>query len=268
MRASYTHIWVLSTEMLTLPPKRGSISVRMKELEQRTGVHREVIRQIMREGLLPDPERPTQNSAIYNEDHVTAIGAVRELQQRSRMTLKEIKATLDRGGLGQDGDSAALPHLETLLANRLGFTGDAVITVAELAERLPSAERDVRAFARLGMLSIVRASGNNSLSLRDARLVEIWEQIREAGFIEERGFPPENIAFYAELARALAAHEAAVFFDNADGVNADDAAAMLHVALPLMLEFFGLLRGKAFLDEVRQRQTVRGEPSSELLPPE
>lgn len=209
---------------------------------------------MIRERLLPQPERPTRNSAIYTEDHVTSVCAVRELQQRSRMTLKEIGSTLDRGGLGDETDPSALPHLEALLAARFGFASDAAVAVSELARRHPQATRDVAAFARLGMLAILPDPEGGSLSLRDARLVEIWARIREAGFVEERGFPPDNIAFYLDLARLLAAREADVFFASGSTIAPEDAAAMLDTALPLMLEFFGLLRGKAFLEEVRRRQ--------------
>ena len=235
----------------------------MRELEQRTGVHREVIRLMIREGLLPEPQRPARNLAVYNEDHVTSIGAVRELQQRSHLTLKEIRAAIDRRGLANGGPPSALPHLQALLASRFGLEDGGSVSVRELATRYPQAERDAAAFAAMGMLTLLDGESGPALTLSDSRLVEIWGEIRDAGFVEEAGFPPENIAFYLDAARKVAASEARVFFENGSTAFSDERAAfMLHLALPLMLEFFGLLRTKAFLSEVHTRSRAGGQRES------
>ncbi|WP_051128866.1 hypothetical protein [Sphingomonas sp. MM-1] len=105
----------------------------------------------------------------------------------------------------------------------------------------------------MGMLELVDSEEGRLISLADSRLIEIWGQIREAGFVEEVGFPPENISFYAEAAELVASSEARVFFQMGDRRIGDEkAAAMLHVALPLMLDFFGLLRIKAFMRHVHR----------------
>lgn len=224
--------------------------MRMAELERRTGVDREVIRILLREGLLPEPHRPARNAAIYDERHVRAVAAVRDLQRSSRLTLREIKRALAGEGLKR-GSPSTYRRLEELLAERLRVAGQGQIPLARIAERFPKAERDAAAFAGMGMLTIVEAADGPCLSLSDARLVEIWGQIREAGFVEETGFPPENIAFYLSSAEEVAAREWATFSENSGGRVADEAAAqMLHIALPLMLDFFGILRNKAFLRNV------------------
>jgi hypothetical protein len=106
------------------------------------------------------------------------------------------------------------------------------------------------------MLRILHGSDGDALTLADARLVEIWGAIRDAGFVEEAGFPPDNIAFYVDAAKVVAQREAEVFFSNSQvPIDELDAARMLHVALPLMLDFFGLLRLKAFMNDLEQRRT-------------
>lgn len=90
--------------------------------------------------------------------------------------------------------------------------------------------------------------------------MEIWGKIREAGFVEEQGFPPENISFYREAAELVAQHETSIFFRGSDGaIGEEDAARMLETALPLMLDFFGLLRIKAFMASVH-RSVKKEEP--------
>ncbi|WP_242127942.1 MerR family transcriptional regulator [Sphingobium sp. Sx8-8] len=222
--------------------------MKMRELEERTGVDREVIRILIREGLLPQPERPARNAAVYDESHVRAIAAIRELQKGARLTIKQIKALIHGEGSQPLEPSSPYAHLEQLLSHRFGLDNAPTISLASLRQRYAAAERDAHAFAQMGMLEIGEGADGPELSLTDARLVEIWGRIREAGFVDENGFPPENIAFYKMLAEQVAAHEAAIFFNASEGrIEEEKAAAMLHIALPLMLDFFGLLRIKAFM---------------------
>jgi DNA-binding transcriptional MerR regulator len=225
--------------------------MKMRELEQRTGVNREVIRILIREGLVPQPERPARNAAEYDERHVAAIAAVRQLQQTSRLTLKEIRGAMEGNGLVTAGPAAAYRQLEEMLAIRFDMREARMIPLASLEERYPKAKRDAEAFEQMGMLTIVGSDEGELISLADARLVEIWGQIREVGFEEETGFPPENISFYLKAAEMVAKNEADLFVEMSGGRIADDrAATMLHIALPLMLDFFGLLRIKAFMKRI------------------
>jgi DNA-binding transcriptional MerR regulator len=227
--------------------------MKMRELEERTGVDREVIRIMIREGLLPEPYRPARNAAEYDEGHVSGVATIRHLQQTSRMTLKEIKSALSGESLDRPGPVSVYNQLETLLSRSFGLEQPATVSLQSLCERYPRAERDALAFEGMGMLKLLQTSQGCSLSLTDARLVEIWGKIREAGFVEEHGFPPENISFYQEAAELVARHEASVFFRGSDGaISEEDAARMLEIALPLMLDFFGLLRIKAFMTSVHK----------------
>lgn len=222
--------------------------MKMAELEKRTGVDREVIRILLRKGLIPEPERPARNAAEYDERHVRAIAVVRELQHGSRLKLDQIKAAMHGNGLEQRGGAETYQHLEELLAIRFGVDQTPSVTVDALVKRYPMARRDAKAFAGMGMLELIDGNGGERLSLTDARLVEIWGRIREAGFVEEIGFPPENVTFYLEAAELVASKEVEVFLKGSEGrINEERAVAMLQAALPLMLDFLGMLRIKAFL---------------------
>lgn len=227
--------------------------MKMRELEERTGVDREVIRILLRKGLIPEPRRPARNVADYDENHVRAVISIRELQRDSRLTLDEIGSALRGEGLEGRTDASVYRHLENLLALRFGIEQSRFIPLSTIAARFPQAERDARAFEKMGMLSIIKGDTGAQLSFTDARLVEIWGEIREAGFVEETGFPPENIAFYLEAAELVATREAAIFFQGSAGkISEDRAASMLQTALPLMSDFFGLLRLKSFIRSVRE----------------
>lgn len=94
----------------------------MRELEERIGIHRETIRVYLREGLIPEPERPRKTVADYGEEHVRAILAVGRLQLENRLKLVQIKAII--GGEGTNGrvDASAFGQLEQLVAHGPGRT--------------------------------------------------------------------------------------------------------------------------------------------------
>ncbi len=236
--------------------------MRMRELEEKTGVDREVIRILLRKGLLPEPQRPAPNQAEYDESHVRAIMVVRELQKGSRLTLDQIKELLNGNGLDSGAGAATYQHLEELLAIRFGLDGTRLVPLAAISERNAMAERDACAFEKMGMVSLVGDDEGPRLSLTDARLVEIWSQIRELGFVEEAGFPPENIAFYLQAAEEVAAREAELFLKGSAGrITEENAATMLQGALPLMLDFFALLRLKAFMRNIHEAIDVKDRPA-------
>lgn len=129
-----------------------------------------------------------------------------------------------------------------------------------LEARFRHARHDAAAFENLGMLRVIKTSLGEALTPGDARLVEIWASIRDAGFVEATGFPPDNIAFYLEAAQTVVRCEAQVLFGNRRvPIDDDQAARMLHIALPLMLDFFGHLRLKSFMSEIESRERTRSK---------
>lgn len=75
--------------------------MKMRELAQRTGFHRETIRVYLCEGLIPEPARQDNSVADYGEERLQAILAVRRLQRENRLTLAQIGAII--GGQGMEG---------------------------------------------------------------------------------------------------------------------------------------------------------------------
>lgn len=239
--------------------------MKMRELEAKTGVNRETIRVYLREGLVPEPSRPARNVADYGEDHVRAILAVRRLQRDSAMTLPQIKHILGGGATDRRVGATAFGHLEELLSARVGLKGS-LVSLSTLVKQNPFAADDAKALARIGVISLAKGTRGPALSVTDAGLVNIWGRMREAGFDEARGFPPEILGYYIEAAEYVAAKEATIFLEQVEGrIEEDEAANMLEFALPTMLEFFGLIRLKAFLHNVAK--ATRSDGSEVVVPP-
>jgi DNA-binding transcriptional MerR regulator len=233
--------------------------MKMRELEGKTGVNRETIRVYFREGLLPEPSRPARNVADYGEDHVRSILAVRKLQRESGMTLPQIRQMLNGGGTARSLGASAFQHLEELVASRVGVE-QGLVSLDSMLETNPKARIDARGLDRIGVIKLIKTSEGAFMSITDAGLVRIWGRMRSVGFDEEHGFPPEIVDYYIEAAEFVAGKEAQLFLERVEGVIAEDeAAAMLEFALPAMLDFFGLIRLKAFLRNIGDKTKKGGD---------
>ena len=226
--------------------------MKMRDLEARTGVSRETIRVYLRHGLVPTPARPARNVADYDDSHVRTIIAVRDLQRDSGLTLRQIAGVLSGQRTQRRIEAGAFQNLEALVASRVGID-DKLVMIATLQASVPFADHDAKVMQTIGLVDIIDTTSGAALSLTDARLVGIWGEMRSYGFTEENGFPPNILTFYVEPAETIAAQEASIFLDRTEGkIDEDAAAAMLQKALPAMLDFFGLLRVKAFLRHIHR----------------
>lgn len=226
--------------------------MKMRDLETRTGLNRETIRVYLRHGLVPEPVRSKPNVADYDEGHVRAVVAVRDLQRDSGLTLNQIKAVLDGRQDARRVEAGAFQNLEALVAARVGLH-DRPITIASLTKVWPHADADAHAFAQVGIVDIIKTKAGPALSVTDTRLVTIWGEMRNAGYTEAIGFTPQMLTFYLDPSNDVASREAALFLERTEGkIDEDAAAAMLQVALRIMLDFFGLLRMKTFMRRIHR----------------
>jgi DNA-binding transcriptional MerR regulator len=235
--------------------------MKMRELEIRTGLNRETIRVYLRNGLVPEPGRPKHNVADYDESHVTAIIAVRDLQRDSRLTLNQIKDVLSGQQNGRRIEAGAFQNLEALVATRVGVD-DRQVTIASLRKVWPQADEDARAFGAMGLVEIIETRKGPALSVTDSRIVTIWGEMRAAGYDDSLGFSPDILTFYKEPAESIARQETRLFIERVEGKMDDQAAAALfQVGMRLMIDFFNLLRTKALL-----RLIHRDPPISQAKP--
>ena len=232
--------------------------MKMRQLEQRTGVNRETIRVFLRNGLMPQPQRPKPNVADYGEDHVRAIVAVRDLQRNSTLTIKQIKEALQGTPSATRVEASAFQHLEELVASRVGIDPKPIM-LESLAHNFPHALDDAQRMHAAGLIDILITPAGPSVSITDARLITIWSEMRQAGFTQDTGFVPEMLTFYLGPAEAVASREASLFLERTKGkISEEQAAAMLQIALRVMLDFFGLLRMKRFLAHLHVEQEKCG----------
>jgi len=230
--------------------------MKMRDLEKRTGVNRETIRVYLRHGLIPEPERPKPNVALYNEDHVRSILTVRHLQKEKRLSLPLIKRAIEGDNTALPADAInAFPHLDSLIESRAGVE-QRLVSLAALQKSNDYAESDAEVLASIGALDIIQYRGKAHVSTIDAQLISIWSKMREAGFTEEAGFSPTVCKMHLEAGEALAHRELNVFLRTLSGKKAADPTAdMAQAALTHMIGFVGIIRLKTVINDLKSLNT-------------
>lgn len=226
--------------------------MKMRELERRTGVSRQMVQFYLAHGLLPEPVRPKPNVAEYGEEHVRAIDVIRRLQTEGRLKIQEIKQAMAGGATAGPGEVAVIPHLDRLFALRAGVDTQ-LVRLASLENRNPRAKADAAILEKIGAIEIVRRGGEAQVSRMDAQIVGIWGDMRSAGFTEESGFDPMTVVSkYLDTARQIAAFEIDMFASRVDRkLPVERRAAMAETASKLMLGVFTILRMKAEVEAFR-----------------
>jgi len=239
--------------------------MKMKELEEATGVNRETIRVFLREGLVPQPERSGRTVAEYGDQHVEAIRAVRRLQRENRFTLSQIKELVAGSGTSKRVDESAFDDLETLVAHSEA-SDQAPVALDSLVKRYPKARQDAKTLSEIGIIEIIETDQGEALSLTSAELVSIWGDMRNAGFNDTLDYSPDILGFYIEASDFVGAWEAKTFLEHVEGRrDVEEAARLVEVALPLMLNFFGLMRRRAFFRHVDAIRHARETSDSRTL---
>jgi len=233
----------------------------MKDLERATGVGREAIRFYLREGLLPEPERPARNVAYYDEACVARIRLIKELQQKRFLPLHVIKAIVTGDASPSPREVEALLQLDERLSPG---SGDSAALRSErlsgLATRTGLPVREIRELAAAGAIEIVTRDGDQWLDDAAIRIVELWAEGRRAGFTADRGFGPEQIRLYVDMLRLLAREELRLFTRTlGNGIDADEAARMAEQGIELGNRLIALLRRAILL-----RLVAEGAMAAEL----
>jgi DNA-binding transcriptional MerR regulator len=220
--------------------------LKMKDLERATGVGRESIRFYIREGLLPEPERPGRNVAWYDESFVERIRLIKELQQKRYLPLQVIKAIV-RGDLPPSAAETATLHT---LDGRLRPAVDegSGESLAAVALRTGVSATEIRELRDHEAIAIGRHNGLDWLKGENIRLVELWGRLRAAGFTKEHGFGTEQVRLYVDVVRVLARDELRRFTEGlADRVSDEEIVRMAEEGIRIGSEVIALLRHATLL---------------------
>tara|TARA_R110000824_G_scaffold118960_2_gene271556 strand:- start:169767 stop:170498 length:732 start_codon:yes stop_codon:yes gene_type:complete len=238
--------------------------MKMKELERVTGIGRETIRYYIREGLLPAPERPKRNVALYGDVHVSRLKLIRRLQSERHLPLSLIKTIVTNETENPATGFEAFIGLE----NRLGpllSEGSALgpRLLADVLIAVPMSAEDARRLEELDVITVERRPDGEWLNARNARLLELIGKSRAAGFTPEAGYSVDIYGIYAEVMSVLA-HRSVVQFYRLLGhrISTEVAAPMAAEGVNAINEMMQHMFVERIIQEV-QRVTETGSFNDE-----
>jgi DNA-binding transcriptional MerR regulator len=239
--------------------------LKMKDLERATGVGRETIRFYIREGLLPQPERPGRNVAWYGESFVERIAVIKELQRQRYLPLHAIKALLGGDTPPTRAEVDALLAIEGKLFR--GVPGPAAARLSEVAHRTGLKAAEIRHLAAVEAIAITTRDGDQWLEGDALRFVEVWAEFRRAGYSESLGFGPEKLRVYVDFVRWLGREELRLFTQGVAGrVDAETTARMAERGIDIVGQMLVLLRKATLLRFIAEGNVPQDETS--LAPPD
>jgi DNA-binding transcriptional MerR regulator len=227
--------------------------MKMKELEARTGVSREAIRFYIREGMLPEPERPKRNQAFYSEDHVRRLKAIRKLQEEKFLPLSVIKSVINSEAFDALAAHDAMPGIEDLLPALVYGVAAKDSPLADVIATTTLDEVELRRLHDIGVIEIRASGGGEWVDFRDAAILKTWSGLREAGLTAERGFGIDMLERYVEFIEWLAREEVRRFVDGfARDTDVRTAADIAARGIALVNELLTRLHARALTRRVSQ----------------
>ncbi len=229
--------------------------IKMKELESRTGVGREAIRFYIREGMLPEPEKPKRNVAHYSEMHVKRLRAIRHMQDSREMSLAKIKAVLDSAEFDTLIENESLQGLERLIPALLdGVAPAPERSAGDVLADGDVTEAELSQLVERGVVSPARRQGVDWFDFRDQAILRKWGQLREAGFTCERGYDLELLQRFKDAAEHLAAKEVPQFLAAfGDGISAETAAEIAAEGIESANDIIAQLHIKALIRQLTEQ---------------
>jgi DNA-binding transcriptional MerR regulator len=213
--------------------------LRMRDLCARTGLSRQTIHFYVEQGLLEPPRKTGKTMGYYSEAHVERIQLIRKLQEENFLPLEAIRAMLADE---HAGFSRAQRHVLAEVKQKL-------TAVAAVGEEQPSqllsavlarcqlARREATELAAAGLLRIGGRGASAKVSAEGAWLLELWAEVRSAGFTRERGFGPELLLLFERGIARIFDEEKQILARLAAALPGPEVAAMVDRALPLVHSF-------------------------------
>lgn len=226
------------TAAATATLDRDVYRFKMRDLCAQTGLDRQTIHFYIQQGLVPEGQKTGRNMAYYSEEHLERIRLVRSLSRERFLPLKAIRAILE------GRDEAFSPEQRRLMAEVRTQVSSALrtgpepkfVSVKAVCARHDVRHEDVASLVRAGLLGSRGEGDALELVEEDVWVVEFWARMRTAGFADA-GFTPDDLSLFDDVMSRLVRREAALFASRLDGIETQQATALLDQGLPLINEF-------------------------------
>lgn len=226
---------------------------KMKDLCDRTGLPRQVVHFYIQQGLVPEGHKTGRNMAYYGEEHVERILLVRKLQHERFLPLKAIRALLEeRDEVFSPAQRQQLRDVRTHLPTSLKPPVESPerVDVDEVLARVGLQRDDLDGMVDVGLLATVDENGKTLISRDDVWMLEMWADVRAAGFTRELGFSSRDLAIYEQAISKMFQGEAQLLASRLGAIPPEAAAQMVERVLPLVHAFlarYHVARARGFL---------------------
>jgi DNA-binding transcriptional MerR regulator len=205
--------------------------LRMRDVMQRTGLSRQAIHFYVEQGLVEPPVKTGKTMGYYSDAHVERILLVRKLAEEHFLPLKAIRAMLeDKQGDFTRAQHQVLREVKARLPEATTSVDVTALPLAPLLEKAKLSRRDAAELERAGFIAVVRGR----VSAEHAWFVELWGEVRAAGFTRELGFGPELLNIFEHGVDAMFEEEKKILSRLAATLPAARVAEMVERALPLI----------------------------------
>ncbi|MEN8146723.1 MAG: MerR family transcriptional regulator [Campylobacterota bacterium] len=173
------------------------MSLKMSQLTKLTETPKSTILYYVKEGLLPQPQKPKPNQHLYDERCVDMIQFIKYLQKHFDSSIQEIKAIVAHDGFDfSKGFETLLQTINVIM----GAAHQETYTASQLCERFNITPERLKTYIEKEYLYI----RDGHFTQREVQILEI---LCEG---EEQGMSMKIIESYLEHAKALAELEIAL----------------------------------------------------------
>jgi len=213
---------------------------RMKDLCELTGLPRQAIHFYIQQGLLPAGRKTGRNMAFYGPAHVERVKVIRQLQHERFLPLKAIRALLDEEADGYSPEQQRLladvrQHLTPTLGVAAPGVPETALAALPLLERHGLDREDLDDLEQAGLLHTREDEpGRPLVAANDAWMLELFGELRAAGFTRELGFSGKDLAIYQAAIAQLFQAEKRLFTERVATLAPERIAPMVERALLLL----------------------------------
>jgi DNA-binding transcriptional MerR regulator len=241
---------------------------KMRDLCRITGMPRQAIHFYIQQGLVPPGRKTGRNTARYGEGHVERIRVVKQLQNERFMPLRAIRAVLD------GKDEAFTPEQRGMLLDvkqRLSTSllarpraKAASVDARALLARHGLEQSDLDDLVEAGVLDVTEGPrGKLLVAAGEAWAIELYAELRRAGFTRDLGFDARLLRIYERSVTALFEREKKILTRRLAKLPPERVAPMLEKAIPLVHQFFARYHSK----KVREFFARITPPTPPVAPP-
>ncbi len=231
--------------------KRTKKLMRIRELAEASGISKDTIKYYIREGLIPRPIKTHPNMAYYNDAHLNALLAVKELKGKRFLPLSVIKEVLG-GGKHELSieETRTLTHMDGKLFQNLNEQPEIKpITLKMLAARTGASVKDIKELEKHRILHPIQKGKRTYYGEDDIRVTEAFVKLRKVGLTEELGIGVDVLEIHRDMVERLVVEEARLMAQHTTGkVSMEQLVNIVEETLTFTTILFDVLHKKSVLE--------------------